>query len=129
MIASTYWLARKISSSSLSRLQVLDQACTVAPSAIAATVSATMKMIRMAPDSAPPCRDGFAFTEGSSRHLIGNVDDGADDRAALVLRLDLNAVAGLVAGAFRRTVILAQVQDAVDFTGDVGDVLYGIERR
>src|SRR2546426_3956102 len=51
MIASTYWLARKISSSSLSRLQVVDQACTAAPRAMTATASATMKMIRMAPDS------------------------------------------------------------------------------
>src|SRR6266849_6302405 len=51
MIPSTYWLARKISSSSFSRLHVADQACTAAPSAIAATASVTMKTIRMAPDS------------------------------------------------------------------------------
>src|SRR5881628_78970 len=51
MIASTYWLPRKISSSSLSRLQVVDHDCTAAPSAMTATASATMKMIRMVPDS------------------------------------------------------------------------------
>src|SRR3989338_5278872 len=53
MIPSTYWLARKISSSSLSRRQVVDQACAAAVSAMAPTAITTMKMIRMAPDSRP----------------------------------------------------------------------------
>src|SRR5882724_6232476 len=68
MIPSTYWLPRKISSSSFSRLQVVDQACTAAPSAIAATASVTMKTIRMAPDSesAPSRLDINALPYGAT---------------------------------------------------------------
>src|SRR5882672_10506315 len=68
MIPSTYWLARKISSSSFSRLQVVDQACTAAPSAMAATASVTMKTIRMAPDSL------FERAATVRAPLLGNVE-------------------------------------------------------
>src|SRR5262245_57003352 len=99
MIPRTYWLARKITSSSLSRRQVVDQACAAAVRAIAPTAITTMKMIRMAPDSRAARLLSIIRTL-----LSGDVDSQCDRSARETPALCLDdhlRLAGFVVSALR----------------------------
>src|SRR5436190_16899807 len=99
-MASTYWFPRKISSSSLSRLQMTDQACVAAARAI--DVIVTM-IIRMISSAAPSSRLGLRAprsirSSGVRLDVTGQSYGGARNASGRSMELSGAGVAALTLG-------------------------------